>query len=419
MMMESSMRRMVMAASVAKRRDLILEMAGSRTPALRLSRTAPASRSRPVCLRESAPLRAAAWLARSLATRSMASLAALTARVRGMTRRASAKSATASCSREPREWAKSSRKTESAASTAPPPATTAADSRTRLTTIRTSWRARSISSRWNSLAPRSTMVVALAEAQPRTYSISPSPTRSSTTSSASPRVAGSTVSLPSTSARVTTTEPPVARARRVKSSFLTRLAAMAPASTKYFKHASSMPFVVSTTFAPAARIFSILSLVMSISLWRTPSTSWTPTSTVTPVCTRCRCSGKSSNAIFAFVTTEGMPCAALAVFNAKPSTNSLSVLDLPWAFSTWIADTGYRAFLSSPGAFVLTDFTAFTANALQNSGCEFKIFDAMLVFAALANASSPNWSVATISVDLTYFTASFSASLYPDITVVG
>mmetsp|Transcript_20965 Transcript_20965/g.83573 ORF Transcript_20965/g.83573 Transcript_20965/m.83573 type:complete len:274 (+) Transcript_20965:291-1112(+) len=208
-LIESSMRRIVMAASVAKRRHLILEMAGSRTPWCRLSRVEPVARSRPVNLSspgavvasveesETAaaapgvvvvvpPSPAAAAVssgaspslrsgrcarectALSRATRSIASHAALTARVRGMTRSASAKSATASCSRVPSECAKLSKKTLSAASTAPPPATTAADSRTRLTTMRTSWSARSSSSRWNSFAPRSTTVHALALAVPRT-----------------------------------------------------------------------------------------------------------------------------------------------------------------------------------------------------------------------------------------------------------
>lgn len=51
----------------------------------------------------------------------MASLAALTARVLGIARSASAYSAMASCSREPSVSAKFSRAMERAASTAPPP----------------------------------------------------------------------------------------------------------------------------------------------------------------------------------------------------------------------------------------------------------------------------------------------------------
>ena len=61
-------------------------------------------------------------------------------------------------------------------------------------------------------------------------------------------------------------KPPVALAIRFKSTFLHLLTAMAPASTKYLRHKSSIPPVVSITLAPEARIFSILSLVMSDSL---------------------------------------------------------------------------------------------------------------------------------------------------------
>mmetsp|Transcript_11391 Transcript_11391/g.38034 ORF Transcript_11391/g.38034 Transcript_11391/m.38034 type:complete len:341 (-) Transcript_11391:665-1687(-) len=339
----SSMRRMVMAASVAKRSDLILEIAGSRTPRARLSRVTPLTRSRPVCFSSGWPACCEAWCAaRSVETSSMASCAALTDSVRGMTRSASANSAMASCSRvvTPREYA--SRWMERAASTAPPPATTADDSRTRLTTMRTSCSARSSSSKCTSLAPRRTTVVARAFFVPRTYNISPSPTRSSETLEASPRHPASNVSLPSMSASVTTIVAPVARARRVMSSFFTRRAAMAPASTKYFKHVSSMPFVVRMTLAPEARIFWMRSLVMSSSRCLMPSTSsGFSTWICTPICTLCRCSGKSSRAILAPTTTLVMPCAARATLRAKPSaTSSDSVDDLPCAFKMWMAETG-------------------------------------------------------------------------------
>lgn len=66
--------------------------------------------------------------------------------------------------------------------------------------------------------------------------------------------------------------PPVAFAMRLRSLFKTRLTAMAPTSTKYFKHMSSMPPVVSITFAPDAKIFWILSLVISDSLQPTKNT---------------------------------------------------------------------------------------------------------------------------------------------------
>ena len=60
--------------------------------------------------------------------------------------------------------------------------------------------------------------------------------------------------------------PPVALAILLRSSFLHLRTAIAPASTKYFMHRSSIPPVVRMTLAPAARIFSILSFVMSASL---------------------------------------------------------------------------------------------------------------------------------------------------------
>ena len=47
----SSIRRIVMAASVANLSDLILDMAGSRTPAARLSLKTPSVKSRPTHLR--------------------------------------------------------------------------------------------------------------------------------------------------------------------------------------------------------------------------------------------------------------------------------------------------------------------------------------------------------------------------------
>lgn len=60
--------------------------------------------------------------------------------------------------------------------------------------------------------------------------------------------------------------PPVALAILLRSTFLQRLTARAPASTKYFRHKSSIPPVVRITLAPAPKIFSILSFVISYSL---------------------------------------------------------------------------------------------------------------------------------------------------------
>lgn len=64
----------------------------------------------------------------------------------------------------------------------------------------------------------------------------------------------------------TSTIPPVALAMRLRSLLRTLLTAMAPTSTKYLRHMSSMPPVVRITLAPDAKIFWILSLVMSDSL---------------------------------------------------------------------------------------------------------------------------------------------------------
>ena len=63
------------------------------------------------------------WKTLSFAIRSVASFAALIARVLGITRRASENSAMANYSLVPRVLAKSSKKIERATSTAPPPAT--------------------------------------------------------------------------------------------------------------------------------------------------------------------------------------------------------------------------------------------------------------------------------------------------------
>lgn len=104
--MLSSILNKLVAASSALFKLLIFEMVGSRTPACRLSRTSPLMRSRPYIInpRFESPTGAfcaALWYARSLATRSVLSLAALMARVFGMVRSAEANSAMASCSREP------------------------------------------------------------------------------------------------------------------------------------------------------------------------------------------------------------------------------------------------------------------------------------------------------------------------------
>merc|ERR1712012_1443057 len=86
------------------------------------------------------------------------------------------------------------------------------------------------------------------------------------TVSASPRRVASKLSSPSMLARLVTKVAPVALAILLRSCLLHLLTAMAPASTKYFKHRSSMPPVVRITLAPVVKILLILSLVMSLSL---------------------------------------------------------------------------------------------------------------------------------------------------------
>src|SRR5947199_9343100 len=94
-------------ASTADFNCFTLLILGSRTPALIWSTTFPFDKSNPKFLKflYLASVSAADWLRecleRKLATRSEESLAALTARVFGITRRAEANSAIASCSREP------------------------------------------------------------------------------------------------------------------------------------------------------------------------------------------------------------------------------------------------------------------------------------------------------------------------------
>ncbi|KAH3660041.1 hypothetical protein OGAPHI_007246 [Ogataea philodendri] len=110
-----------MQASRADLRDLILEILGSKTPWLTEFTTLPR-------------------------TRSEASLAAFTAKVFGITSRAEANSAIASCSREPTVVAKFSKNMFKAHSTAPPPGTTWPLSNVRFTTDSESCKDRSISS---------------------------------------------------------------------------------------------------------------------------------------------------------------------------------------------------------------------------------------------------------------------------------
>mmetsp|Transcript_36208 Transcript_36208/g.86271 ORF Transcript_36208/g.86271 Transcript_36208/m.86271 type:complete len:253 (-) Transcript_36208:69-827(-) len=245
--------------------------------------------------------------------------------------------------------------------------------------------------------------------------------RTSRTESQAPRHSPSNVSLPSMSASVVTTLPPVAFARRFRSSRLHRLAQMMPASTKYFMHRSSTPFVVRTTRAPASMIFRIRSFVMSISLLLMFSISaGSFTMTCTPIPIRWRWRFMSSMAILtgesgAPSTKVGMPCAALMALMAKPpSIRCDSVDDFPCAFSMCMADSGYLllcffadAMAVGPSdmasyparsacvAFILTLLTASTAILAKNSDSFPMIFELMDVLAALIRCSSPRSATLT------------------------
>lgn len=135
-----------MAASVANFSELILEIMGSSTPAVRLLRHLPFTRSSPQYLRlkrsglSSPGLWAAECRVLNLEMSSVASLAALTARVLGMMFSASLNSAIAICSLVSKDLANCSRWMLTATSTAPPPATTLPDSRVRFATQMESWR---------------------------------------------------------------------------------------------------------------------------------------------------------------------------------------------------------------------------------------------------------------------------------------
>eukprot|EP00732_Lithocolla_globosa_P003289 Lithocolla_globosa_v1_NODE_2567_length_1950_cov_17.572559.p2 type:complete len:309 gc:universal NODE_2567_length_1950_cov_17.572559:294-1220(+) len=300
--MNASMRRMAMAASVAARRLLILLMAGSSTPARRLSRSVPPWSSSPVHLSWLflASVCAALWYARSLATSSVESLAALLASVLGMTRRACANSAMASCSREASVVANFSKNSDSAASTHPPPGTTLFDSRVRLITHSTSCKDRSISSNEYSLGPRRMIDAAPCTLGFLTMTSSSSETRCWKTSSAWPSEAISKLSSPSRFARVDTRVAPVARAILLRSALAHRRTARHPLSIKSLRARSSMPLVVRMTFAPEERIFSICSRVMSASRRLTASIwSGSVTTTLTPSPILARFKSMSRQAILA------------------------------------------------------------------------------------------------------------------------
>ena len=134
-----------MAASVANLIELILEIIGSKTPALKLFLGFPASKSKPQYLREIFFSSVypyfwdAVWRVLSFEINSVASLAALTAKVLGIMFKASLNSEIAICSlllKFRQNWSKWILK---AISTAPPPAIILPDSKVLLATQIESW----------------------------------------------------------------------------------------------------------------------------------------------------------------------------------------------------------------------------------------------------------------------------------------
>mmetsp|Transcript_6185 Transcript_6185/g.17910 ORF Transcript_6185/g.17910 Transcript_6185/m.17910 type:complete len:232 (-) Transcript_6185:632-1327(-) len=219
---------------------------------------------------------------------------------------------------------------ERADSTQPPPGTTEADSRARLTAQRASWSERSTSSSMWWLAPRSRTEQQRCVFPPEMTRWSSSQMRSSLTSSAEPSIDASNDSSPSMSASVIMSVPPVSFAMRRRSSFLTRRSAMQFASTKYLRAMSSMPLVVRMTFAPALISSWIRSLVMSASRLRISSSFLgSVTTTLTPIAILVLRRSMSSNAIFAPLTERGMPCAARPPCSTYPLISCESLAEPP------------------------------------------------------------------------------------------
>jgi len=177
--------------------------------------------------------------------------------------KASANSATASYSLDPKVVAKSSNLMFKAISQAPPPGTTNPVSKVLLTTQRESCKDLSISSHINSLAPLTIMEATVEFLKSLKKMKSLSPTASSYTVSQNPKYLGSNTSSPSGVAKVVTTLPPEALAIFLRSFLSTLLSPKTPASTKYLLATSSIPPVVMITLAPASIIFLHLYLRIS------------------------------------------------------------------------------------------------------------------------------------------------------------
>ena len=136
----------MIAASVANLIELILEIIGSNTPALKLFLGLPAKRSNPQYLSDTffssvyPSFCEAVWSVLSLEISSVASLAALTAKVFGIMFKASLNSEIAICSLVLNVLQNWSKWMLNATSTAPPPATIFPDSKVLLATQIESWR---------------------------------------------------------------------------------------------------------------------------------------------------------------------------------------------------------------------------------------------------------------------------------------
>ena len=143
---KSSILKIVIAASVANLMELIFEIIGSRTPAFKLFRGHPFVKSKPQYFSSSLfgsvspSFCEAAWRVLNLEISSVASLAAFTAKVLGITFNASLNSEMAICSLVLKDLQNESRWILRAVSTAPPPATTLPDYKVLLATQIQSWR---------------------------------------------------------------------------------------------------------------------------------------------------------------------------------------------------------------------------------------------------------------------------------------
>mmetsp|Transcript_11370 Transcript_11370/g.18278 ORF Transcript_11370/g.18278 Transcript_11370/m.18278 type:complete len:318 (+) Transcript_11370:563-1516(+) len=314
----------------------------------------------------------------------------------------------ASCSRDAICSATCSKYTESAASTAPPPGTTRPDSSTRLMTHRASCTDRSNSSNIYQFTPRSTIVCALVDEQPLMNKISRSPTVISSTMSAEPKELAGTDSLPSSSANVISSLPPVSLAMRFSFFLSTRRTAMHLAVTKYLIAASSIPLVVKMTLAPALISSSMRSLMMSYSLALIASTSVGFSIIIcTPNLSAMRLISKSTMAILAFLMLRGICCEHRYSCKQYPLMSSASRMPLPVTFKISTAFTGYRFFFC--GFSVSTANMASTAILAYKSQSLPMILDDIEVFAALINASLPNFDVLSVMFSAMNLIASFLA----------